>query len=446
MARKLNRRRFIEALGVLALLGISGDYLYDKFFPNSPAKYVLGNEAVRNIKNSFNEILSDDKVRYLRQMVTADNQTTRRIMWQSADRLSAPNVEYKKVGIMKESQIANVDDVSFNDGDVSIVQYTALLTGLNEDTEYEFRIITEGGNTEWYKLQTAPVKNDFKMIIFPDSQSSDYSDFEKVAQGAWERNSDAKLFTVMGDLVDNGQDHSQWRAWFNALDGIIGNIAFAPVMGNHETYDLNWQTRLPAAYLGYFQHPDNGSEKYNQYYYSFDYGDVHFSVLNTQDYELGDFADTLVSEQKNWLRRDMNATKKKWKIVLMHRDVLMYAFGPQSGRSGRPEGFDDDGVNYMPLFDELGIDIVFTAHLHTYRNRGHIYNFDHSSKGPLYILTGVAGNVRYPHLWKDHALDIATLPQPETDNYLTMEVTDKKLTVKCFLPDGTQMDEASVTK
>ena len=284
------------------------------------------------------------------------------------------------------------------------------------------------------------------MIIFPDSQSSDYSDFEKVAQGAWERNSDAKLFTVMGDLVDNGQDHSQWRAWFNALDGIIGNIAFAPVMGNHETYDLNWQTRLPAAYLGYFQHPDNGSEKYNQYYYSFDYGDVHFSVLNTQDYELGDFADTLVSEQKNWLRRDMNATKKKWKIVLMHRDVLMYAFGPQSGRSGRPEGFDDDGVNYMPLFDELGIDIVFTAHLHTYRNRGHIYNFDHSSKGPLYILTGVAGNVRYPHLWKDHALDIATLPQPETDNYLTMEVTDKQLTVKCFLPDGTQMDEASVTK
>ena len=105
-------------------------------------------------------------------------------------------------------------------------------------------------------------------------------------------------------------------------------------------------------------------------------------------------------------------------------------------------------VTYNMIFlnYELGIDIVFTAHLHTYRNRGHIYNFDHSSKGPLYILTGVAGNIRYPHLWKDHALDIATLPQPETDNYLTMEVTDKKLTVKCFLPDGTQMDEASVTK
>ncbi len=442
----MNRRHFISILGAFTVLGISGDYLYNKFFANGPGKYIFGNEAVRNVKNSFDELLGDDNVKYLRQIVTANNQGTRRITWQSASPLPSPKIEYRSAKKSTESYIANTEDISFNYGDVSIVQYTALLEGLNADTEYEFRIISESGNSEWHKLQTAPDKGDFKMIIFPDSQSSDYSDFEKVAQGAWERNSDAKLFTVMGDLVDNGQDHSQWRAWFNALDGIIGNIAFAPVMGNHETYDLNWQTRLPAAYLGYFQHPDNGSEKYNQYYYSFDYGDVHFSVLNTQDYELGDFADTLVSEQKNWLRRDMNATKKKWKIVLMHRDVLMYAFGPQSGRSGRPEGFDDDGVNYMPLFDELGIDIVFTAHLHTYRNRGHIYNFDHSSKGPLYILTGVAGNVRYPHLWKDHTLDIATLPQPETDNYLTMEVTDKQLTVKCFLPDGTQMDEASVTK
>ena len=55
------------------------------------------------------------------------------------------------------------------------------------------------------------------------------------------------------------------------------------------------------------------------------------------------------------------------------------------------------------------------AHLHTYRNRGHIRNFQRNEKGPLYILTGVAGNVRYPGLWVDHALDQKVTPQPERE-------------------------------
>lgn len=101
----------------------------------------------------------------------------------------------------------------------------------------------------------------------------------------------------------------------------------------------------------------------------------------------------------------------------------------------------------MPLFDQLGIDIVFTAHLHTYRNRGHLYNNRPSEKrGPLYLLTGVAGNVRYPGLWIDHAYDRVTAPQPETDNYLTMAVTSDQLSITCYLPDGTVIDHVQVNK
>ena len=100
----------------------------------------------------------------------------------------------------------------------------------------------------------------------------------------------------------------------------------------------------------------------------------------------------------------------------------------------------------MPLFDELGVDLVFSAHLHTYRNRGHLYHFTRSQRGPLYILTGVAGNVRYPGLWIDHELDQTIAPQPETDNYLTLEASADALRVQCFLPDGTRIDDASITK
>ena len=57
------------------------------------------------------------------------------------------------------------------------------------------------------------------------------------------------------------------------------------------------------------------------------------------------------------------------------------------------------------------------------------------------VLTGVAGNVRYPGLWIDHQLDKVIAPQPETDNYLTMKVSKDSLTLQCFLPDGTVIDK-----
>jgi len=100
----------------------------------------------------------------------------------------------------------------------------------------------------------------------------------------------------------------------------------------------------------------------------------------------------------------------------------------------------------MPLFDKYNVDAVLSAHLHTYRNRGHIYHFDRDSKGPLYILTGVAGDVRYPNLWKRHALDEVIAPQPETNNYMVMEADVDSLAFRCYLPDGTKVDEAVIRK
>ena len=54
--------------------------------------------------------------------------------------------------------------------------------------------------------------------------------------------------------------------------------------------------------------------------------------------------------------------------------------------------------------------------------------------------------MRYPNLWIDHAFDEVTLPQPETDNYLTMEVAADQIEIACFLPNGTEMDRVTVTK
>ena len=257
-----------------------------------------------------------------------------------------------------------------------------------------------------------------------------------MASAAHEKNPDAEFFINVGDLVDNGEDWTQWRAWFDGAP-FISEIPFVPIMGNHETYSRQWTIREPIAYLNLFDVPANSSERFERCYYSFDYGDAHFVVLNTEP------IDGLIEEQQSWLVHDVQSADRKWKIILMHRDVLQYRI---NGRPERLEGFSSAGAAFMPLFDELGIDLVLTGHLHTYRNRGRIFNFDRSPRGAFYILTGISGDVRYPGLWIDHALDEYVAPQPETDNYLTLEVGAESLIVKCFLPDGREIDRAVVTK
>lgn len=128
----------------------------------------------------------------------------------------------------------------------------------------------------------------------------------------------------------------------------------------------------------------------------------------------------------------------------MHKDPIQYGFANRP--TPREEGFSQEGLDWMPLFDEYGVDVVLSAHLHTYRDRGRIANFRRSENGPLYIITGVAGNVQYPGLWKNHHLDEYVAPQPETDNYLVMEATSDTLTFTGYLPSGELLHTSTIQK
>ena len=424
----LSRRNFLRGLIGGALLMASGGYIVnEKLYSNASDDL-----------NPFSEKLS---INFLRQIITTDSATERLIMWQTNNKLLSPKVEYRVHGQQNALTVPATEDF-FSDDGMTNLQYLARLSKLSPDTAYEYRIISENNAGDWHTFHTAGQTN-FKCLLFPDSQSSDYSDWENLAQFAAKRNPDASFFINLGDLVDNGEDHTQWRAWFNSLEGIIDRLPFVPVMGNHETYDKNWQVCLPEAYLHYFAVPDNNSKSFSRYYYEFDYGNAHFMVLNSQWEETAPFKSGLIEEQQRWLRESVRQSNKRWNIVLVHKDVLQYQI---RNHPERKEGFSDVGEAFMPLFDELGIDVVFTAHLHTYRNRGHIHNFRHDNQGPLYILTGVAGNVRYTDFWIDHALDKKIAPQPETDNYLTMELSKNQLLVKCFLPSGEEIDRVILEK
>ena len=409
-----------------------------------PGTKTVARQGVKATKAAAAHYLSTDAVdaSNIRQVITADSTTSRTFMWQSDYAEENPVVEYRQAGDDDSLMQLPASSDAFSDDGVTTYIHTAAVSDLKPGTAYEYRVGAGDKRSDWQSFHTAQ-GHDFKALIFPDSQSSDYSVWAATAQPAWQRNQDAQFFINMGDLVDNGQDHYQWNAWFDVVGDMIARIPVVPLLGNHETYDKDWKVRMPEAYLHLFALPRIDREKYQNQFYSFDYGDVHFVVLNTQSQELADFEPSLDEDEVAWFKEDMAKTTKKWKIVLMHKDPLQYGFAnrPQP----REEGFSPEGRLWMPLFDQYGVDAVLSAHLHTYRDRGHIRNFQRDESGPLYLITGVAGNVQYPGLWKQHSLDKYVAPQPETDNYMTLEATDDSLTFRSFLPDGQLLEEKSIS-
>ena len=244
-------------------------------------------------------------VKFLRQIVTKDISTSRCIMWQAEEPLKNPVVEVKTGDAIKTFP---AQETSFTYDGKKTIQYTAQI-----EIGDEYRVVDGDATSYWYDIKKSS-DDKFKIIIFPDSQcgGGSYDTWGGIAGSALAKNSDAVLFVNVGDLVDNGEDSSQWEDWLAYVEQFTPEIVFAPVLGNHETYSREWTVCPPVAYLNYFATPDNGVENFSRRFYSFDVGAAHFVVLDSQWDELGT---EVIDVQKNWLRQDLNSTDKLWKII-----------------------------------------------------------------------------------------------------------------------------------
>ena len=275
------------------------------------------------------------------------------------------------------------------------------------------------------RIQAEPLNNaDFQMLILTDSQCVDYNVFKRTADTAVRHFPDSSIVTIIGDLVDNGEADYQWRAWRTAAKKLLKDRIFLPVMGNHECYDHDWLNYIPIHFLQQFDFPSNGTE-FNGYFYSYDYFNVHFLVINTQFVELESLIPQMFDAQNEWLNNDK--TNLPWKVVLMHKDIYDYA----------QDKIDDIGDKFMDLFDKLNVDLVLTGHLHTYRRRKRF-----KKHKPLYVLCGVSGDQYYTE--PERSVDkVSATPK---DNYMILEANDKILRLRCYDVNGDLIDDVSLKK
>ena len=355
-------------------------------------------------------------VKFLRQIVTADSKTSRVIMWTSDDKIPNVKLEYKMIG-EDTAQFEQVVEDFFEGNFI----YGCELKNLKPGSLYNFRIISETCATTWQNLRTAGDGN-FQMLVFSDSQCINYKVWLRTAETALKNFPDAEIFTVNGDLIDNGQDFKQWQQWYNAAKDLLRERIFVPVTGNHEFYGVNWVNTLPTGFLKNFKLPSNGNKKFDGYFYSFDYGAAHFFILNTQFLELENLKTGMKDAQEYWLKNDAMSVNRRWKIVLMHKAIFNRA----------QTDFTDDAKNYfLPLFDELEIDLVLTGHLHTYRNAGKIFAQKKSARGTHYILCGRAGDQNYTH---------------EPESFICLDVRSDSINLICKTVDGEILEDFSLHK
>ena len=116
-------------------------------------------------------------------------------------------------------------------------------------------------------------------------------------------------------------------------------------------------------------------------YYSFDYQNVHFIALATEE-EYLDMSNDKAKEQLAFVKSDLEKASTDpnidWIIPFFHR--IMYA---RSG-AGVVDTYDHNLEDiYHPLFEQYGIKLVLQAHSHTYERTYPLRTNVEDSKDPI---------------------------------------------------------------
>lgn len=379
-----------------------------------------------------------------------DPRTTQTITWRTSSNIDKGIIEYadtktgvtKKVTAEKESFSTSSTDI--NVGSMNI--FSATIENLQPGTKYNYRV---GDGNSWSDKSTFKTEEngyvETKFLIFGDSQSGNadvpnYAPWNKTVQNAFAKNQDANFMVNLGDLVEKGQDYRHWNNWFDAGKGVIDRIPEMPVQGNHETYNASgWDSTNPKYFVNQFKVPMNGPDGLKGQVYSYDYGKVHFVVLDSQEDEEAPGKDEFLKQQAEWLDNDLSNNKQKWTIVMFHKT-------PYYNKASRANVTLKN--IFSPVIEKHHVDVVLNGHDHgisrTFPIKDGKYYSDYSD-GTVYYVVGRSGAKYYgdlsAKLWDAFFFDPQDMPC-----YEVADVKGDVLTIKAYKQDGTLVDTFSIDK
>lgn len=257
----------------------------------------------------------------------------------------------------------DTDDVIEIKGDIisnTFSNYTnrAKVSNLEPGTKYYYRIGNKKSQV-WTNVGEFVIDDgddNFSFLYFSDMQSgvSNAGASIYTALKGYQTNSKSEFMINAGDFVNITNNHDEWSEILKF--NVFGNMTSVSAAGNH---DYSFFEEQPFAFANHFYYDaDSMVNQESGVYYSFDYGNAHFTVLNTND----NFYWDINSMQLEWLRQDLkNAQNKDFRIVVMHRGV--YTPGPHFYSYGDIKPLTNQ---LQPLFAEYNVDLVLQGHDHTF--------------------------------------------------------------------------------
>lgn len=238
------------------------------------------------------------------------------------------------------------------------IKHSVTLTGLEPGKKYSYRVgsAEKGWWSEPGVITTSGGKDEaFTFINLTDPQAqrpSHYETYASVMDAATSLYPDARFTVSNGDQVDLGENMKHWNYFFNSSD-TFRSIPFMPTSGNHEDAE-----NVLSNYFTLANVPEQDLD--SGVFYSYDYNNVHFTVLNTNDMEDKKLSD----KQLEWMKNDIQSSDADWHIVVLHK--ALYATGIYYK--------DKETVNLRnqlsALLPYLGVDLVLEGHNHVYTRTG----------------------------------------------------------------------------
>lgn len=242
---------------------------------------------------------------------------------------------------------------------------------------------------------------------------------------------------LLGDNAYSSGTNTEFNTrFFNYYQNdIMKKAPLWPAPGNHDYYVAS-STNYAANYFSIFSTPQAGQAggvaSSSPAYYSYDYGNIHFISLDSYGNQDGNKMYDTLGAQAVWLKNDLAATTKRWKVAYWHHPP--YTMG--SHNSDSESDLVAVHVRFIRIIERLGVDLVLCGHSHDYERsklmRGHYGNeasfnaathnlstqsglYDGSAnscpylkdsvivkKGTVYVLSGSAGQLggtqgSFPH-------------------------------------------------
>jgi len=363
-------------------------------------------------------------------MTSADMSRQMTIIWETDTNDNSNQVEY---GLTAACELGTVAGFQYPDAWGVDYQHEVTLTGLTPDTDYFYRCSNDNSAGGWSTVNnftTAPDHTkDFVWLTASDSRT--YYDDWAIMVNAMDANPEARLFYFHGDVLENFNTEAEWTEWMGPVEQLIADVPFVSNTGNHEVPYQNFR--------------DCFSWPGNERWFSFNYSMAHFIVLDNEA--------TTDANQRDWLENDLiyASTDEAHPWIFVSHHIPGYC----SGGTHLPD--PDVQTQWVPLFEQYGVDLVMSGHNHYYERMAsldatgsvsnpsvHMWGPNYTDpQHPIYMVIGrVAApayspnnNTGYVQAWSD-ALHYSKM---------TMH-TDGRLHIETFDETNTKFDDAWIIK